>query len=749
MCNKVELLAPAGNPQAFYAIINAGADAVYLAGNKFGARAYADNFSTDELIECIQYAHLFSVKVYLTFNTLLKESEISEIDEFIKPLYEAGLDAAIIQDFGVVHYLKEHYPNLEIHISTQMSVCSSYGAKFLKELGATRIVPARELSLKEIRAIKSKVDIELETFIHGAMCYCYSGMCLFSSILGGRSGNRGRCAQPCRLSYSVINEGFTSKDAYYLSLKDMCTIEKLSELISAGIDSFKIEGRMKKPEYAAGVTSIYRKYIDYYYSLVEEYGEEEAQRKYSVNKKDLQNLSSLYIRSEVQDGYYFKQNGKEMITLTNPSYNSNDERLLQDINTKYMSNHKKISISMVADFKEGNKAKLIIQTKDITVEHYGNIVETAQKQAITEDNVKKQLLKLGETVFTCDNITITVSEKAFYPLKMINELRREAIEKLVDAILNDKKYSPTLSSNNTTDWNDATSEGHNSIQHLQQNVHTNEYALCISNSTQLKTYYHWLKNATEVKPPKYIYISDSIVFDNDCLDICAKLSSVTDCLIMLPYIMRENKIFYFENLLKKYFEKEIFKGFLVRNADELGYISECVSKSDKDLRNIIIQLDACFYTWNHYALKELYPYIDGACVPYELKTAEQHRLLEYDGCFEKILYSKIPMMITSNCVLQTSDKCHKNSTQLIALKDRYGKVFPIVRNCSQCYNVIYNSVPLCLLKDKDKWKYKVRIRLDFTTESADEMILILDAFFLGKELYLKEYTTGHEKRGVE
>ena len=199
--NHVELLAPAGNPDSFYGSVNAGADAVYLAGNRFGARAYADNFTTDELLECIRYGHLRNIKLYLTVNTLIKENEINELYDYMKPLYEAGLDAVIVQDFGVFHYLREHFPNLELHASTQMTLCSSFGARLLKEMGATRIVPARELSLRELKKIKENVDIELEVFIHGAMCYCYSGQCLFSSVLGGRSGNRGRCAQPCRLPY--------------------------------------------------------------------------------------------------------------------------------------------------------------------------------------------------------------------------------------------------------------------------------------------------------------------------------------------------------------------------------------------------------------------------------------------------------------------------------------------------------------------------------------------------------------------
>ena len=237
---KVELLAPAGDINAFYGALNAGADAVYLAGSRFGARAYAENFSEDKIIECIQYCHLFDKKIYLTVNTLMKEEEIPALYDFIKPLYIAGLDAVIVQDIGVLRYLGKNFPDLELHASTQMSICTEYGVSILQEMGVSRIVPARELSLKEIEEIHKKCDVEIETFIHGAMCYCYSGQCLFSSILGGRSGNRGRCAQPCRLPYKVKHN---KKDNYYLSMKDMCTIEHIPLLIQSGITSFKIEGR--------------------------------------------------------------------------------------------------------------------------------------------------------------------------------------------------------------------------------------------------------------------------------------------------------------------------------------------------------------------------------------------------------------------------------------------------------------------------------------------------------------------------
>ena len=276
---KPELLAPAGNMECFKAAINAGADAVYIGGQKFGARAFAGNFTDEEVIEAIRLAHFWNKKVYLTVNTLLKDDEIRELVSYLKPFYEAGLDAVIIQDMGVLRLCRQHFPGLSLHISTQMTVTESGAANLLKELGAERIVPARELTLDEIQKLKKESGLEIETFIHGAMCYCYSGQCLFSSFLGGRSGNRGRCAQPCRQPYQTSLQKKGKKEEHYpLSLKDMCVLPILPRLIAAGIDSFKIEGRMKSAEYVAGVTAMYRKYIDLYF---------DSPKSFQVSKEDI------------------------------------------------------------------------------------------------------------------------------------------------------------------------------------------------------------------------------------------------------------------------------------------------------------------------------------------------------------------------------------------------------------------------------------------------------------------------------
>ena len=262
---KAELLAPAGCYESMTAAFAAGADAVYIGGSRFGARAYAENPDEDLLKRAIDYAHEKNRRLYLTVNTLLKDDELDGLYDYLNPYYREGLDAVIVQDLGVLRYIRDVFPGLDIHASTQMGITSAYGARFLKELGATRIVTARELSLEEIRGIHESTDIEIESFIHGALCFCYSGQCLLSSMIGGRSGNRGRCAQPCRLPYDLYENGKRvnkKEKQYLLSPKDICTLELLPQLIESGVYSMKIEGRMKRPEYAAGVVRIYRRYLD-------------------------------------------------------------------------------------------------------------------------------------------------------------------------------------------------------------------------------------------------------------------------------------------------------------------------------------------------------------------------------------------------------------------------------------------------------------------------------------------------------
>ena len=362
--NQLELLAPAGSYDIFRAVLNAGADAVYVGGGQFGARAYANNFSEEELLRAINEAHIHGKQLYLTVNTLLKEEELeAQLYDYLRPYYEQGLDAVIVQDMGAFQFIREYFPKMDIHTSTQMTICNRYGAEMMKELGATRVVTAREMSFAEIKDIADHVDIEIESFVHGALCYCYSGQCLFSSMLGGRSGNRGRCAQPCRLPYAVLDEKHREykKDAYVLSLKDMCGIKDLRGLADAGVYSLKIEGRMKQIPYAAGVVSYYRKYIDLFLS-----GQETQ-----VSEEDYRAVLALGNRCGFTDGYYHRHNGSDMVTFTKPNYEKTNEALQQQILRTYENGAAKIPVRGELVLHQGQDAYYRVKTQTVSVEISG------------------------------------------------------------------------------------------------------------------------------------------------------------------------------------------------------------------------------------------------------------------------------------------------------------------------------------------------------------------------------------------
>ncbi len=742
---KVELLAPAGSEEAFYGAIHGGADAVYLAGDRFGARAYAENFDTETLLKCIHYGHILGRKLYLTVNTLLKEEEMKGLYDYLAPFYEAELDAVIVQDLGVFRFIREHFPDWKIHVSTQMTICSGYGGRLLKEMGACRIVPARELSLEELVAMKRQADIEIETFIHGAMCYSYSGQCLFSSILGGRSGNRGRCAQPCRLGYTAVAGSAKCGECFPLSLKDLCAIEHIPQLIEAGIDSFKIEGRMKKPEYAAGVTAVYRHYIDMYYELRKTMGMEEAAKAYHIRKEDWNILNSLYIRSEIQDGYYFKHNGKEMVTMKSPSYSGCDEGLLMDIRKKYIESKTRLPIDITAVMQPGRPAQITLHLEGIRADVTGGMVELAQKQPVTEDNIRKQLGKLGDSVFCVGKMDISAGENIFYPLSQLNELRRRAVAILERQRLNSYGYGSGKKGRN---WEITRQQVAGNLRSGSEAEEA--WALLVSTKQQLEAVWVWLsQNEDKTARRKIrIYVEGDILAAQDSglvAALCQKLSVSYPLYIALPYIIREYDREYLRNLYDQVSKKEIFHGFLARSMDGIGFLRSVQEP---------YRLDAGIYIWNMAARQEMDSGAEGFCIPYELKASEQRELLRMPGLpCEKLVYSRIPMMITANCILQTMGQCKKgrNDIPYALLRDKLHMEFPVRINCLHCMNIIYNSVPFSLYSEIPKWKEYVDLRMDFTLESPEEVKGLLDLFLgdisMGKKE--KAATKGHEKRGVQ
>lgn len=731
MVKKAELLAPAGNYDAFLGAVNAGADAVYLGGDRFGARAYADNFSTEQILRALHVAHFYGKKIYLTVNTLLKERELSTLSDWLTPFYEAGLDGVIVQDFGVLCHIREHFPGLSLHASTQMTVTGARGASLLKEQGVCRIVPARELSLKEIRKIKEEAGVEVECFIHGAMCYCYSGQCLFSSILGGRSGNRGRCAQPCRLPYAIYEgEKRLSGSGYPLSLKDMCTLEYLPKLLAAGIDSFKIEGRMKRPEYAAGVTAVYRKYIDLY--------EREGEAGYLVEPADMDRLRGLYIRSEIQTGYYERHNGREMITLEAPGYSGSDETVLSQIREQYIREPDKMPVHMRAAVKVGEPLCLQIVSEEnpaLSVSVFGEEVQTAKNAPLTEETVRKQLGKTGESLVQARSFEIVMEGEGFVPVRALNELRRRA----TDAF---ERTAKTQSSEEISGKGSFLIKKKGS---LTEEPGTPAVDCLVSNLAQLQAVMEWGRC-------RRIYVeSDLLLRESEKIKQAAEAAEA-DFYVALPHVLRERDAAYLERFSECLAGAgTLFSGVLVRNLEELAYMRTLREREGDIYGFYAVVPDAGLYCFNSESACFLAQFTEEITLPYELNAGEAMHLVRAAGAqgivSNLIVYSRIPMMITANCLRKTAGLCppQGDGQGHFFLKDRYGAAFPVVINCDHCYNVIYNSVPYSLHGAK---KERDRIgagayRYDFVTETGAQCRQILEGSFP-----FESYTAGHCRRGI-
>ncbi len=708
MRNKdFELLAPAGNLEIFKGVIESGADAVYVGGSMFGARAYANNFTEDELLEAIDFAHLRGVKVYLTVNTLIKNSEFSKLYDYLLPYYKRGLDAVIVQDIGVVKAIHEYFPSLEIHTSTQMTVTGADGVRFLSQFGVTRVVMAREVSLAEMKRIHEETGMELEAFVHGALCYSYSGQCLFSSILGGRSGNRGRCAQPCRLPYTV--EG--KKDEYILSLKDMCGIKALDKLHDAGVYSLKIEGRMKQLEYACGVVKYYRSYID---------------SKKPVSDADYDRIKALGNRCGFTDRYYFDHNGSDMVTYVKPNFVSNAAEPSPE--------KRKLSIEGELVLREGEPGSLTVKRGDVTYKASIEPVSAALKAPLDKKAAIDRINKTGDTDFEFSHIKAQIGENVFVPNGALNKLRRDAISGLCDKLLkkyyrDDARYADISSMCELPEHvvkSDAT--------HEDGAVNAKDYTTICSCMTraQLDTLIGY--DCFDV------FYLDFDMYDRKTLiqqfadDVQSLTKRNKKVYLMLPTIFRADSSDYFVTIAKE-LDKVSFEGFVVKNYEEL-YLTENLFTGKK------VILDHNMYTFNDVSKSAFFEHgVSGDTVPLELNSKEiMHR---NNIGSQMIVYGYYPLMTTANCVHKNTKGCDKKQ-KLIYLKDRYNKSFAVCNNCKECYNTIYNSLPTMLTKNISKLKEAgIRsFRYSFTIETPKQIKAVMDD-------KVAEYTNGHYKRGVE
>lgn len=708
MRNKdFELLAPAGNLEIFKGVIESGADAVYVGGSMFGARAYANNFTEEELLEAIDFAHLRGVKVYLTVNTLIKNSEFSKLYDYLLVYYKRGLDAVIVQDIGVVKAIHEYFPSMEIHTSTQMTVTGADGVRFLSQFGVTRVVMAREVSLAEMKRIHEETGMELEAFVHGALCYSYSGQCLFSSILGGRSGNRGRCAQPCRLPYTV--EG--KKDEYILSLKDMCGIKALDKLHDAGVYSLKIEGRMKQLEYACGVVKYYRSYID---------------SKKPVSDADYDRIKALGNRYGFTDRYYFDHNGSDMVTYVKPNFVSNAAEPSPE--------KRKLSIEGELVLREGEPGSLTVKRGDVTYKASIEPVSAALKAPLDKKAAIDRINKTGDTDFEFSHIKAQIGENVFVPNGALNKLRRDAISGLCDKLL--KKYYR----------NDARYADISSMCELPEHVVKSD-AAHEDGAVNAKDYTTICSCMTRAQLDTLISYDcfDVFYLDFDMYDRKTLIQQFADDVksltkrnkkvyLMLPTIFRADSSDYFVSIAKE-LDKVSFDGFVVKNYEEL-YLTENLFTGKK------VILDHNMYTFNDVSKSVFFEHgVSGDTVPLELNSREiMHR---NNIGSQMIVYGYYPLMTTANCVHKNTKGCDKKQ-KLIYLKDRYNKSFAVCNNCKECYNTIYNSLPTMLTKNISKLKEAgIRsFRYSFTIETPKQIKAVMDD-------KVAEYTNGHYKRGVE
>lgn len=748
---ELELLAPAGSLKTLKAVIHAGADAVYLGGSMFGARAYANNFNEEELLEAIRFGHIHGRKIILAVNTLLKEYELGQLYDYLHPYYEAGLDAVIVQDMGVMEFIKTHFPNLPIHTSTQMTITNVDGARLLKEQGVERVVTAREMSLEEIQRIHDEVGVELESFIHGALCYCYSGQCLFSSIIGGRSGNRGRCAQPCRLSYEVL-QGEKSLTGHHatpiLSLKDMCTLPFLYELADHGVYSFKIEGRMKTPEYAAGVVSIYRKYMDSYLDG----------SRIPVEKKDIRALLELGNRGGFTNGYYYHHNDSDMLSGESASHNKSEGVLQDNIRREYVETELKEKIKGKLILNKECPAKIEVQYGKIKVSYQGDMVLVAQNRPLTKEVVTEKITKTGNTPFVFEKLEVTMDDDIFMPVNQLNQLRRGALEALEEALL--KPYERTLpelveTSSTETD-RQTTGNAINEKQISGQSLSQTSGQQPAGSSTEVRVLIEDTEQLLAVLKADFV---DTVYLD--CMlytreNLIRKLSEDIDrvhasgkkAFYVFPFIFRQQTSLFYEKIMPE-LKKLPLDGIMVRSLDEIAFIKEWGNE------NWQMVSDSNLYTYSNEASEYFYRLgMMQDTIPVELNRKEILR--RENSRSEMIIYGRLPLMITAQCIHKNTLGC-MHQPKVLNLKDRYSVHFPVKNFCSECYNVIYNSLPVCLFKEDVTVKKiaPAAVRLSFTTETEEEAEQILTIYgdiyknggILGQ--LPMECTNGHFKRGVE
>ncbi len=775
-----ELLAPAGSLDCLKAALDHGADAVYMGGPRFGARAYADNPDTADLVRALDYVHMKGKKLYMTVNTLLKEEELAGLYDYLLPFYEAGLDAVLVQDLGVLRRIRRDFPDLPVHASTQMTVTDAEGARALAALGVSRVVAARELSLPELKAI-ADTGIELEAFAHGAICYCYSGQCLLSSLIGGRSGNRGRCAGPCRLPYDVLADGKTVSGRgqnYVLNLKDMDTLSFLPQMRKAGVISFKIEGRMKSPRYTGGVTAIYRKYLD----LGEEYLDAcrkscEAGAKYRVDEEDRRFLRELFDRGGYTE-YVSAGTRAHMVAVgQKPEFRAPDEAFLQEKEKSFPVSASKENIKGKLRFYTGEPVIITMESKrrGVSVTAEGPVVLEAKNRPLDEAALREKFSRLGDTPFAWEELSVETDRTGFLPVGALNELRRRAAGQLEEKILeqyhrNGGQEREEICAGDGRQAVDGRPAGAAKASDSAgpagadcpawsagpaESVRPAE-SPCLPEKTEIRAAvdtFAQFRTALSYPGISAVYLNLSYLTDGELDRVIAGMKegeSHPPVFAALPPVLRASMKEDLGGRIEK-MERAGLAGCLVHTLDQAAWIK-------RRFPSLSLRAEASLYTYNKEAAAFLLEAgFAEAALPVELNGREiQERLSGTPLPAELTAYGYLPAMVSAQCVKRTVSGCDKKGS-LLQLKDRLGKRFTVRCGCRYCFNVIYNSEPLYLLDLRGEWQREglAGIRLQFTIEDEKEMRRILDAclpaLLRGQPAAnpLSVFTRGHFRRGVE
>ncbi len=694
----LELLSPAGSPEAVVAAVQSGADAIYMGFGDFNARRGAKNFTDEEFETAVRYCRVRGCKVYLTLNTLASDRELPEVLQLARRAAEAGVDAFIVQDLGLVRVLRRLLPDMPLHASTQMSIHNLAGVQAAAELGITRAVLARELSLDEIRDIAAKSPIELEVFIHGALCFCHSGQCYMSALIGRRSGNRGACAQPCRLQYSLGGR----MDNYPLSLKDNCLAEYLDELEAAGVACVKIEGRMKRPEYTAIATGIYSRAI---------------KEKLRPTPEEMQELELAFSRQGFTDGYLNKKIGPDMFGVRGEAD--------KDVNKLYSAARKsysgtelrRVSIKFFAIIKAGEPSRFAVEdTCGHRVIKDGPVPEKSETQSITKKTVYDQLYKTGGTPYLCWDIESIVDEGLYLPASLLNEMRRVLLDELTEL----RKEPPKVKVG--------------SMPKIPMDIKVlgkPKMIFQVTRSEQMSSALAGLK-------PDYLYVPLEILATEPSRGVSFLENDVT-IVAVLPRIIAGRDEAAIIDMLKVVYASGV-KEALVGNMGHIKYAK---------LAGFDIRGDFGLNVYNSDALQVMNAAgFLSATASFELRLS-QIRDLQKPINTEMIVYGRLPLMVTDQCIIKNSaGSC--NCSNPTMLTDRTGQAFYVMKEFG-CRNVIYNAHKLFLADKLDEcaqagvWG----MRLLFTGEGAEECLHVAQSY-LGNEDYTPNgITRGLYYRGVE